>query len=276
MTRLRWLVTLVVTALLATVCAVLPVDRLDAQDGDRRPERPERPDTRLRIGAASRSVLPLVDGRQDYLSAGLPGRDDAFDPGVPIPAWDNGRIAVGNGDSESRWVHDDIRVTAMAIDDRRAREIVVVVASDLYMIFRNDANGIREKAAQLVSRSEARRLKVIVSATHNHHGPDTAFDVNHDWYEYMTDQAAAAVADAVDQPDARDRARRDGRTLVRRHRRHRPADLRPDLAGAPSSRLARPGDRDRGAVEQPSRGDTRLGAAGRGDRGRLRRARPDG
>ena len=36
------------------------------------------------------------------------------------------------------------------------------------------------------------------AATHNHHGPDTAFDVNHDWYEHMTDQAADAVVAAVE------------------------------------------------------------------------------
>ena len=104
------------------------------------------------------------------------------------------------------------------------------------MIFRNDADGIREKVTPLVSRGEARRLKVIVTATHNHHGPDTAFDVNHDWYEHMTDQAAAAVADAVDQRTRATVHVASGRALVRRERRHRPADLRPDAPGAPGAR----------------------------------------
>ena len=98
----------------------------------------------------------------------------------------------------SYWVHDDLRVTAMAIEDLRTHKITVLVSSDLYMIFRNDADGIRRKVMPLVTRGEARRLTVIVTATHNHEGPDTAFDVNHAWYEHMTDQAAAAVADAVD------------------------------------------------------------------------------
>jgi hypothetical protein len=156
------------------------------------------PDVNLQIGAASRSVLPLVNGRQDYLRQPLPGRTDAVDPGVLVPKWDDGRIAVGNGDSVSYWVHDDLRVTAMAIEDLRTHKITVLVSSDLYMIFRNDADGIRRKVVPLVSRGEAHRLTVIVTATHNHEGPDTAFDVNHAWYEHMTDQAAAAVADAVD------------------------------------------------------------------------------
>ena len=55
----------------------------------------------VRAGAASRSVLPLVDGSYDYLDAGFPDRDDPFDPGIPVPVWDDGRIAVGNGDSVS-------------------------------------------------------------------------------------------------------------------------------------------------------------------------------
>jgi hypothetical protein len=49
------------------------------------------------VGAASRSVLPLVDGSLDYLKAALPSRSDSTDPGIVVPAWDDGRIAVGNG-----------------------------------------------------------------------------------------------------------------------------------------------------------------------------------
>jgi hypothetical protein len=148
-------------------------------------------------GAASRSVLPLVDGSLAYLDAGFPDRQDPYDPGIVVPAWDDGRIAVGNGDSFSAWVHDDLRVTALAIDDPRSADLLVIVASDLYMIFRTDGDEIRAKAAALLPPGLAGRMRVIISANHNHHGPDTAFDVNHSWYEHMTDQAAAAVAEAV-------------------------------------------------------------------------------
>jgi len=148
-------------------------------------------------GAASRSVLPLVDGSLDYLDAGLPDRQDPTDPGIVVPAWDDGRIAVGNGDSFSAWVHDDLRVTALAIDDPRSADLVVIVASDLYMIFRADGDEIRAKAAAMLPPGLADRMRVLISANHNHHGPDTAFDVNHAWYEHMTDQAAAAVVEAV-------------------------------------------------------------------------------
>jgi hypothetical protein len=104
---------------------------------------------------------------------------------------------VGNGEPQSYWVHDDLRATALAIDDPRSPYIVVVVATDLYMVFRSDADEIRAKAAALLPPGTAKKLKIVVSATHNHHGPDTAFDVNHSWYEHMANQAAAAIAAAV-------------------------------------------------------------------------------
>src|SRR6185295_17041688 len=121
----------------------------------------------------------------------------AYDPGIPVPKWDAGRIAVGNGERDSYWVHDDIRATAMAIDDPRSSDIVVIVATDLYMVFRNDAEEIRAKAAARLPAGQAKKLRIVVSASHNHHGPDTAFDVNHTWYAQMVDQVAATVASAV-------------------------------------------------------------------------------
>ena len=151
----------------------------------------------LQVGAASDTVLPLVNGSYDYLNEGFPERGNLYDPGIAVPAWDDGRIAVGNGESESYWVHDDIRATAVAIDDPRSPHIVVVLATDLYMVFRSDGEPIRREAAKLLPPGIAKKLKVVVSASHNHHGPDTAFDVNHDWYEYMTNRAAAVVARAV-------------------------------------------------------------------------------
>jgi hypothetical protein len=38
---------------------------------------------------------------------------------------------------------------------------------------------------------------ILVSATHNHHGPDTAFSINDDWFSMMTDEIVAAAEDAV-------------------------------------------------------------------------------
>jgi hypothetical protein len=151
-------------------------------------------------GAASRSVLPLVDGRQDYLDAGLPSDGDAVSPGVFVPQWDAGRVAVGNGDSVSHWVHDDLRVRALALAEPFRQKVTVLVSADVYMIFRADAEAIRAKVNQRLPwwmRWFGVQVEVVVGSTHNHHGPDTAFDVNHVWYEYMTDQAADAVVESL-------------------------------------------------------------------------------
>jgi hypothetical protein len=149
------------------------------------------------VGAASRTVLPLVGGSHDYLGAGFPDRSDPNDPGIVVPAWDDGRIAVGNGDSDSYWVHDDVRATVVAIEDPRSPEIVAIVGSDLYMIFRTDAEEMRQRALAKLPPGIAKKLRIVVTATHNHHGPDTAFDVNHDWYEFMTGQVVDAIVEAV-------------------------------------------------------------------------------
>ncbi|MGH9210951.1 MAG: hypothetical protein ACRD2C_09745 [Acidimicrobiales bacterium] len=153
----------------------------------------------LKVGAASRSVLPLVDGSLDYTDAGFPSDEDAVSPGIFVPEWDDGSIAVGNGDSDGHWVRDDLRVRAVAIDDRRSDQLVVLVATDLYMVFRTDGDVIRSRVAELLPRSLRHRdVEVVISATHNHHGPDTAFDVNHDWYDHMVEQAAQTVVEAID------------------------------------------------------------------------------
>ena len=125
------------------------------------------------VGAASRSVLPLVGGSTDYVEqAELPPPDDATALGVFVPAFDAGRVAVGNGSPEAHWVRDDLPARAIAVSDLRGRgEIVVVVAVDLYMVFRNDAEAIRRAVAERLPRHLADRTTVLVPATHNHTGP---------------------------------------------------------------------------------------------------------
>ncbi|MFK8026408.1 MAG: gamma-glutamyltransferase [Ilumatobacter sp.] len=150
------------------------------------------------VGAASRSVLPTVDGSHDYLDALVVDPEDPYSPGIPVPAWDQGRVAVGNGASAARWVHDDMRVSAVAFQEPND-EITVVVAANLYMIFRGDGEEIREAVAERLPTDVADRVEIAIHADHNHHGPDTAFDVNHEWYDLMVDQAADAVVEAIDQ-----------------------------------------------------------------------------
>ena len=153
----------------------------------------------IKVGAASRSVLPTIDGSHDYLAAVNPDPTDPLSPGLFVPEWDQGRVAVGNGDSESHWVHDDMEVTAVAFQPQGSKKITVVVAANLYMIFGADADVIRERVADLVGPEVAGRLEIAISTDHNHHGPDTAFDINHEWYELMIDQSAAAIDEAIDE-----------------------------------------------------------------------------
>lgn len=187
----------VACAVLLAVLLAWPMSAALAKGKSHKPKKSPPGRGNVLVGAASRSVLPLVDGSYDYLAAGFPDRSDPDDPGIPVPAWDDGRIAVGNGESDSYWVHDDLRTTAVAIDDPRSRDIVVIVDSDLYMIFRIDAEQMREKATARLPRGIAKKLRILISASHNHHGPDTAFNVNHAWYEHMSDQVAATIVEAV-------------------------------------------------------------------------------
>src|SRR5690606_12218119 len=154
------------------------------------------------VGAASRSVLPTVNGTTSYLDGAVPDPHDATSLGAFVPAFDQGRVAVGNGDDRAFWVHDDVRVRAMALDDPASDAAVVIVSADLYMIFRVDGDQIRhevnERLAQRRGRDAKRPVELIIAATHNHHAPDTAFDVNHTWYEHMIDQTVDAVLEALD------------------------------------------------------------------------------
>lgn len=151
--------------------------------------------TALLAGAASRSILPTVDGSTDY-AAGLStlGTDNA-DAGRFVERFDQGQIDVGNGDANARWVRDDLRVSALALQHRD--RTVVLVSADLYMVFRVDGEAIAAQARAELD-PKHRDATIVVSATHNHHGPDTAFSVNDDWYQHVADQATDAIIEAVE------------------------------------------------------------------------------
>ncbi|MUH56324.1 MAG: hypothetical protein F2683_05295, partial [Actinobacteria bacterium] len=154
-------------------------------------------DTSLLAGSASASVLPTVDGTTDYLSD-APGWNqagvDPTDIGVYVPMFDQGSVDVGNGSSDGSWVHDDIRATALALDRQGDRAIIVAV--DVYMIFSSDADEIARRARELLPQ-DWQDVPILVNATHNHHGPDSAFSINDDWYSHMADVIAGTVVEAV-------------------------------------------------------------------------------
>lgn len=149
----------------------------------------------LLIGASSRSVLPTVDGGRDYLGE-VPGslNVDPYSPGLFVPAFDQGAVDVGNGNNDAAWVHDDLIATSVAIQE--GENLVVLTSVDLYMVFAADANEIERRARANLPES-MRAARIMISATHNHHGPDTAFSVNDQWYERMADETAASIVEAV-------------------------------------------------------------------------------
>jgi len=153
----------------------------------------------LNVGAASRSLLPTVSGGRDYLNdaPGWPAAAelDPNDPGVFIPVWDQGRVDVGNGNSDGSWVHDDIRATAVAME--REQQRLILVTSNTYMHLKADVDEIVRRAHAALP-AEWADAEILVSSAHNHHGPETAFGPNPQWYEMAAQQIVDAVASAVD------------------------------------------------------------------------------
>ncbi|MEY3146875.1 MAG: hypothetical protein RL688_94, partial [Actinomycetota bacterium] len=151
----------------------------------------------LLAGSASASVLPTVNGTTDYLLE-APGWSDTVvnptDIGVYVPMFDQGSVDVGNGSGDASWVHDDVQAAAIALDNNGERAIVVTV--DVYMIFSVDGDEIARRAKEQLP-EDWQEVPVLVNATHNHHGPDTAFSINDDWYSHMADVVAGVVVAAV-------------------------------------------------------------------------------
>ena len=74
-----------VVAVAGTAAAGRDDDRYDGHHGHNWHRAPL-----IKVGAASRSVLPTVNGSHDYLDAVEPDPLDPFSPGLFVPAWDQG------------------------------------------------------------------------------------------------------------------------------------------------------------------------------------------
>ncbi len=162
------------------------------------------------MGAGWATLLPEVDGSTAYFDviaqqpplALEPGDPNAESPGVFVEAWDVGTIAIGNGFPSSHWVHDEIRAGAVAFQDTEdpLETIVVMAMADVYMLLRDDLTVVHDKVKALLDDDATYdKLRFIISATHNHMGPDTSGldGINDEYYEYMADQMALAIVEAV-------------------------------------------------------------------------------
>ena len=162
------------------------------------PTPPVETPPKLKAGAASRSILPTVNGGRDYLNDApgwsTPGAIDADDPGTFIAEWDQGEVDVGNGRDDSAWVHDDLQTTVLALEYESQR--VLLVMADAYSFFGSDITVMIDRIRTRLP-ADWQDAPILVSATHNHHGPDTAFSINSDWFALMVDEMSFAAEDAV-------------------------------------------------------------------------------
>eukprot|EP00002_Diphylleia_rotans_P007625 TRINITY_DN17285_c0_g1_i1.p1 TRINITY_DN17285_c0_g1~~TRINITY_DN17285_c0_g1_i1.p1 ORF type:complete len:617 (-),score=127.58 TRINITY_DN17285_c0_g1_i1:140-1990(-) len=148
------------------------------------------------VGSATAVLNPPVGGRTDYV---VPMDEFNTDnPGTLVLAFDQGTIPVGNGASESHWVRDDIRASVMCIRGADGAT-VVMVHSDLYMLFDMDLEDYYTQVRQAVGSDVYSTLRFVVSATHNHHGPDTTglSGLNRDWYAWMLVQMSQTTVRAL-------------------------------------------------------------------------------
>ncbi|MEZ5501662.1 MAG: hypothetical protein R3E50_03000 [Halioglobus sp.] len=152
----------------------------------------------LYAGAASASLLPTVSGGRDYLQHApgwpLASALDPDDPGIFVPVWDQGKVNVGNGNSDGSWVHDDVRVTAVALE--RDGQRMIFITSNTYMHLKADVDEIVRRVQAALPEPWA-GAEILVSSAHNHHGPETAFGPNAQWYEMAAGQIVAAAVSAV-------------------------------------------------------------------------------
>jgi hypothetical protein len=121
-------------------------------------------------------------------------------PGTPVPQWDWGRIAVGNGAAFSHWVRDDIRAHVVCLEDVDDK-ILVVLSAGVYMLLEPDLEIYYHKVREAVGPEIAPKLFFIAHAQHNHHGPDTSGlggPINRKYFEFMLDMFTEATMEALD------------------------------------------------------------------------------
>ncbi len=179
-----------ITALSLTACL---------SDSDNEPPAPPEPITKIYAGASSNSLLPTVNGAREYLDnvVGWQGKSlsEPFNPGVYVPHWDQGDIEIANGEPDAVWVHDDLKVSAIALSYEGSK--VLLITTDTYSQFAADIDEIKQQAQDNLP-EEWKDTPIIISATHNHQGPDTAFNINDNWYQLMVDETLDAMNRAID------------------------------------------------------------------------------
>jgi hypothetical protein len=156
----------------------------------------------LSAGFAALPVTPEVPDRWTDMNKNSeyePDKGDTFTDGngngVFDPVW-----MAGFGNSKAaNGIHDDLWARTMVIDDGKTRLAIVVLDAIGFMI--DDIIDVRKRIPP-----DAGVTYTIITSTHTHEGPDlvglwgkTPFKsgINKEYMEFVKDQAAKSVAEAV-------------------------------------------------------------------------------
>jgi hypothetical protein len=148
------------------------------------------------VGYADNSILPTVNGRQDYFNFTDPY--DLYNPGTFVDAFDDGYIEIGNG-YEAHFVHDDIRTCQLALRNTASSQILLIIHSDLYMIFENDLDDYKAQVRAALGDDTYNNIVFLPTTTHSHSGPDTSgiYYINRNWYGKMLTIMAQTSVQAI-------------------------------------------------------------------------------
>jgi hypothetical protein len=156
----------------------------------------------FQVGYAWRSILPTINGRRDYVDYVDPSNiNNAYNPGTYVgsDAFDDGEIELGNA-GVITWVLDDVKTSHFCIRCDTCQETLIIVNTDLYMLFSPDLVDYKEAVRRVVGNDTFNTLRFITTATHSHSGPDTSGlnGINFDWYASMLDQLTDATLECLD------------------------------------------------------------------------------
>jgi hypothetical protein len=156
----------------------------------------------LSAGFAAMPITPEVPDRwtdKNNNAEYEPGKGDTFTDGNGNGVFDPVWIAGFSNSRAANGIHDDIWARTMVIDDGKTRLAIVVL--DAIGFMNDDIIDIRKRIP-----ADAGVTYAVVTSTHTHEGPDllglwgkTPFrsGINKKYMNYVKDQAAKSVAEAV-------------------------------------------------------------------------------
>ncbi|MDP8256437.1 MAG: hypothetical protein P9M14_11865 [Candidatus Alcyoniella australis] len=124
-------------------------------------------------GAAEYDITPEVALYEDLngdgeFSMGDPSLPFGLGDRVKSFAYDNDQINVGNGNGAALYIYDRLWAHALVLRDVDKGTTVAILTSDLYLLTNADVQEIRDRVDP-----ELGIDYILVTATHNHMGPDT-------------------------------------------------------------------------------------------------------